>query len=83
MKPSRRLAVALLAVVELAAAAPSRGKLYAARDLEPTQPLEPVQGNAYTLGSRNVTFERNAGGDVTAITFSASGVDALLVPKVP
>jgi hypothetical protein len=58
-----------------------RGKLYLARDLTPPQPLKPVSRDVFAIGPRSLEFERNAQGAVTMILLSASGVDALRVPR--
>lgn len=59
----------------------SGGKMFIARDLEPVQTLEPVQPDVFTIGPRNLAFDRNARGTIDGIVLSASGVDALMIPK--
>jgi hypothetical protein len=58
------------------------GKLFIARDLAPVQTLEPAQPDVFTMGPRNMAFERNARGAIDGIVLSASGVDALAIPKL-
>jgi CubicO group peptidase (beta-lactamase class C family) len=57
------------------------GKMFIARDLGPVQTLEPVQPDVFTVGPRTLTFDRNARGTIDGIVLSASGVDALTIPK--
>jgi hypothetical protein len=59
----------------------ANGMLYLARDLTSPQTLMPVRGDVFTIGPRTMQFERNAGGKVTAIILTASGVDSLRVPR--
>jgi len=59
----------------------SGGKIFITRDLGAVQTLEPVQPDVFTIGPRNLAFDRNARGTIDGIVLSASGVDALMIPK--
>jgi hypothetical protein len=59
----------------------SGGKMFIARDLAPVQTLEPVRPDVFTIGPRTLAFDRNARGTIDGIVLSASGVDALIIPK--
>ena len=57
------------------------GKMFIAHDLGPVQMLDPVQPDVFTIGPRNLAFDRDARGTIDGIVLSASGVDALMIPK--
>jgi hypothetical protein len=59
----------------------SGSELFIARDLGPVQTLEPVQRDDFTIGPRNLAFDRNARGTIDGLVLSAAGVDALMIPK--